>query len=185
MNQKAKSIGMETQAAAAEVMQAPPVHAGRGQRVQVIGLEAKPEYNDELGTVISWEAAKQRAGVRLDSGASLSLRPANLRPAAITQMEPTVSAEAAQQPEHRYEIVGPVCESGDFLASDRPLRLQEGSLLAIMCAGAYGYVMASNYNARPRPPEVLVDGNAVQLARPRERIEDLFATERPLPDDPK
>jgi hypothetical protein len=93
---RAKSIGMETQAAAAEVMQAPPVHAGRGQRVQVIGLEAKPEYNDELGTVISWEAAKQRAGVRLDSGASLSLRPANLRPAAITQMEPTVSAEAAE-----------------------------------------------------------------------------------------
>ena len=97
----------------------------------------------------------------------------------------TVSAEAAQQPERRYEIVGPVCESGDFLASDRPLRLQEGSLLAIMCAGAYGYVMASNYNARPRPPEVLVDGTVVHLARPRERIEDLFATERLLPDDPK
>jgi diaminopimelate decarboxylase len=54
-----------------------------------------------------------------------------------------------------------------------------------MCAGAYGYVMASNYNARPRPPEVLVDGTVVHLARPRERIEDLFATERLLPDDPK
>ena len=93
---RAKSIGMETQAAAAaEIMQTPPAHAGRGQRVQVIGLEAKPEYNDELGSVISWEAAKQRAGVRLDSGVSLSLRPANLRPAAITQMEPTVSAKAA------------------------------------------------------------------------------------------
>lgn len=73
----------------------PPPHAEKGKRIQIIGLEAKPEYNDELGSVISWEAAKQRAGVRLDSGVSLSLRPANLRPAAITQTEPTVSAEAA------------------------------------------------------------------------------------------
>ena len=86
---------METDAGAAEVTQAPPVHAEKGQRVQVIGLETKPEYNDELGTVISWEAAKQRAGVRLDNGASLSLRPANLRPATIAQTKPTVSPEAA------------------------------------------------------------------------------------------
>ena len=92
---RAKSIGMEMDAGAAEVTQAPPVHAEKGQRVQVIGLETKPEYNDELGTVISWEAAKQRAGVRLDNGASLSLRPANLSPATIAQTKPTVSPEAA------------------------------------------------------------------------------------------
>ena len=76
-----------------------------------------------------------------------------------------------------YEIVGPVCESGDFLGHDRNLNLQEGDLLAIMSAGAYGMSMASNYNTRARAPEVIVDEDKVFVVRQRENIADLFALE--------
>jgi len=80
-----------------------------------------------------------------------------------------------------YEIVGPVCESGDFLGHDRTLALVEGDLLAIMSAGAYGMSMSSNYNTRPRAAEVMVDGNQCHLIRKREQIADLFALEQYLP----
>ena len=80
----------------------------------------------------------------------------------------------------RYEIVGPICETGDFLAHDRELALHEGDLLAIMSAGAYGMSMSSNYNSRPRAAEVMVDGDNVHLIRERERPEQLFAGEHPL-----
>ena len=76
-----------------------------------------------------------------------------------------------------YDIVGPVCESGDFLGRERDLALAEGDLLAVMSAGAYGMVMASNYNTRPRAAEVLVDGERMHLVRKRERVEDLYAGE--------
>ncbi len=81
----------------------------------------------------------------------------------------------------RYQIVGPVCESGDFLARDRDLALAEGDLLAIASAGAYGMSMSSNYNTRPRAAEVVVDGSASHLVRERERVADLFAGEHLLP----
>src|SRR4051794_32423778 len=77
-----------------------------------------------------------------------------------------------------YDIVGPVCESADFLAKDRRLAAREGDLLAIMSAGAYGMAMSSNYNTRPRAAEVLVEGEASQLVRRRESVEELFALER-------
>lgn len=80
-----------------------------------------------------------------------------------------------------YEIVGPVCESGDFLGHDRELALEEGDLLAIMSAGAYGMSMASNYNTRPRAAEVMVDGDQCHLIRKREVIADLFSSEIVLP----
>jgi diaminopimelate decarboxylase len=80
-----------------------------------------------------------------------------------------------------YEIVGPVCESGDFLGHDRALALQEGDLLAIMSAGAYGMSMSSNYNTRPRAAEVMVDNDQCHLIRKREQIADLFAGENILP----
>lgn len=83
--------------------------------------------------------------------------------------------------EATYEIVGPVCESGDFLGHDRALRIAEGDILAIHSAGAYGMSMASNYNTRARAAEVLVDGDQVHLIRQREQIADLFALERVLP----
>ena len=87
----------------------------------------------------------------------------------------------AEAPEAVYEIVGPVCESGDFLGHDRTLALEEGDLLAIMSAGAYGMSMSSNYNTRPRAAEIIVDGNKCHLIRKRELIEDLFALEKVLP----
>lgn len=80
-----------------------------------------------------------------------------------------------------YEIVGPVCESGDFLGHDRVLNLREGDLLAIMSAGAYGMSMASNYNTRGRAAEIMVDGDQVNVIRKREKIDDLFALENLLP----
>jgi diaminopimelate decarboxylase len=77
-----------------------------------------------------------------------------------------------------YDVVGPVCESGDFLAKDRKLAPREGDLLALMSAGAYGMVMSSNYNSRPRAAEVLVSGGEAHLVRSRESVEQLFALER-------
>ena len=79
-----------------------------------------------------------------------------------------------------YEIVGPVCESGDFLGHDRTLALQQGDTLAILSAGAYGMSMSSNYNTRPRAAEVMVDGASVHQVRQREPLEQLFALERVL-----
>ncbi len=77
-----------------------------------------------------------------------------------------------------YDIVGPVCESADFLAKDRPLAAREGELLAILSAGAYAMSMSSNYNSRPRAAEVLVAGGEAHLVRSRESVEQLFALER-------
>jgi diaminopimelate decarboxylase len=84
-------------------------------------------------------------------------------------------------PVETVDVVGPVCESGDFLAKDRALpRLEEGDCLAVMSAGAYGFVMASNYNARPRAVEVLVDGPRSTIVRRRESYEDLVLGETTL-----
>lgn len=82
----------------------------------------------------------------------------------------------------RYDVVGPVCETGDFLGKDRELAIAEGDLLAVRSAGAYGFCMSSNYNSRPRVAEVLVDGDQMHLARPRETVAELFQSERVLPD---
>ena len=73
-----------------------------------------------------------------------------------------------------YDVVGPICETGDFLGRDRKLSLSEGDLLAIQSAGAYGFSMSSNYNSRPRASEVLVDGTKVHEIRRRETFEDLI-----------
>lgn len=81
----------------------------------------------------------------------------------------------------RYQIVGPVCESGDFLARDRDLALAEGDLLAIGSAGAYGMSMSSNYNSRPRAAEIMVDGTAAHVVRERETLAKLLAGEHLLP----
>lgn len=84
-------------------------------------------------------------------------------------------------PEKQWDIVGPVCETGDFLAKNRMLSLEEDDLLAILSAGAYGFVMSSNYNSRPRSAEVLVSGEEHYCVRKRETIEDLFALESMKP----
>ena len=88
----------------------------------------------------------------------------------------TVRASGAA--ESVYDVVGPVCESADFLARQRRLAAGEGDLLAILSAGAYGMVMSSNYNSRPRAAEVLVHGTSAHLVRRRESVEDLFAAEQ-------
>ena len=81
-----------------------------------------------------------------------------------------------------YDIVGPVCESGDFLARDRQLAVNPGDLIAIASAGAYGMSMSSNYNTRPRAAEIMVDGDRIHLIRDRETIAILMANEHRLPD---
>jgi len=81
-----------------------------------------------------------------------------------------------------FDVVGPVCESADFLGKDRRLAIGAGDLIAVASAGAYGFVMSSNYNTRPRAAEVMVDGDTVHLVRAREQVEDLYAGESRLPD---
>ena len=80
-----------------------------------------------------------------------------------------------------WDVVGPVCETGDFLGKDRELTLSQGDLLAVFGAGAYGFTMSSNYNTRPRAPEIMVDGDDIHLIRERETIADMMRTEIRLP----
>jgi diaminopimelate decarboxylase len=82
-----------------------------------------------------------------------------------------------------YDVVGPVCESGDFLGHDRELGIEAGDLLAVVSAGAYGAVMSSNYNTRPRAPEVMVDGDKFHVVRRRETVAELISPESMLPKD--
>jgi diaminopimelate decarboxylase len=81
-----------------------------------------------------------------------------------------------------WEVVGPVCETGDFLGKDRELALSEGDLLAVFGAGAYGFTMSSNYNTRPRAPEIMVDSDRVHLIRARETVADTMRGESCLPE---
>ncbi len=90
-------------------------------------------------------------------------------------IEPCAQRDAAPK---TWDIVGPVCESGDWLGRDRSLAVEAGDILAVLSAGAYGMAMASNYNTRPRAAEVMLDGEHVHLIRERERPEQLFANER-------
>jgi diaminopimelate decarboxylase len=80
-----------------------------------------------------------------------------------------------------YDVVGPVCETGDFLGQSRPLNVQPGDLLAVMSAGAYGMAMASNYNTRPRAVEIMIDGDQAHIVRQRETVEQLYSGEAILP----
>jgi len=104
-----------------------------------------------------------------------------MRPAlydAYHEILPVRSSDAEAQV---YEVVGPVCESGDFLGRDRKLAIRQGDLLAVLSAGAYGMSMSSNYNTRPRAAEIMVDGTQCHLIRARESVEQLFALEKTLP----
>jgi len=96
---------------------------------------------------------------------------------AYHRIEPVVLRDGVAR---RFDIVGPICESGDWLGRDRLLAIEQDDLLAILSAGAYGAVMSSNYNSRPRAAEVLIDGGAVYPVRERETVADLLAPERRL-----
>ncbi|MDM7482034.1 MAG: diaminopimelate decarboxylase [Halomonas sp.] len=106
-----------------------------------------------------------------------------IRPALYQAWQAIVPVDTRQPRENAtYDVVGPVCETGDFLGKERELAIAEGDLLAVRSAGAYGFVMASNYNSRPRPPEVMVDGDRYHVVRARESLESLWAGEALLPE---
>ena len=102
-----------------------------------------------------------------------------IRPALYGAWHDVLPAQRRDEPAAQavYDVVGPVCESGDFLAKDRTLAARAGDLLAVMSAGAYAMVMSSNYNSRPRAAEVMVHGGKAQLVRTRESIEELYTRE--------
>jgi diaminopimelate decarboxylase len=105
-----------------------------------------------------------------------------IRPSLYQAWQAIVSVdEHPEGTEAVYDLVGPICETGDFLGKQRALKLREGSLLAVRSCGAYGFSMASNYNTRPRAAEVMVDGAQVHLVRRRETVPELFAAESVLP----
>jgi len=106
-----------------------------------------------------------------------------IRPALYSAWQAIVPVQLHEEAEEKtWDLVGPVCETGDFLGKDRPLRLRAGDLLAVRSAGAYGFVMSSNYNTRNRPPELMVDGGQVHVVRRRETLEDQLAPESCLPE---
>jgi diaminopimelate decarboxylase len=104
-----------------------------------------------------------------------------MRPALYDAWHDILPVTEREGAARRYAIVGPVCESGDFLGQDRDLVLAEGDLLAVCSSGAYGMSMSSNYNTRPRAAEVMVEGARSYSIRARERVENLFADEHLLP----
>ncbi len=97
-----------------------------------------------------------------------------VRPSLYGAWQEIVPVIQAERPVKTYDVVGPVCETGDFLGKERPLAIAEGDLLAVRSSGAYGFTMASNYNSRPRAAEILVDGNNAHIVRERETIASLM-----------
>lgn len=104
-----------------------------------------------------------------------------IRPALYSAWQEIIPVVPREGETTTYDIVGPVCETGDFLGKERDLHLQAGDLLAVRSAGAYGFTMASNYNTRPRAAELMVDGSQVHVVRQRETVEDLLRGEYLLP----
>ena len=104
-----------------------------------------------------------------------------IRPALYSAWQDIIAVAPRPQPGTHYDVVGPVCETGDFLGKQRELSIRQGDLLAVRSAGAYGFTMSSNYNSRPRAAEILVDGEQAHLIRRRETLEELFSQES-IPD---
>lgn len=126
-----------------------------------------------LTTVLARKHSGGKEFVIVDAGMNDLVRPSHYH-----AYHDIVEVEAAGRPERTADVVGPVCETGDFLALDRPLPVVEGGEhLAVLGAGAYGFVMSSNYNSRPRAAEVMVDGDSYSIARRRETFDDLIRGE--------
>ncbi|MBO1520554.1 diaminopimelate decarboxylase [Oceanisphaera pacifica] len=105
-----------------------------------------------------------------------------IRPALYSAWQAIIPVDKTlERPSDVYDVVGPICETGDFIGKDRELAITEGDLLAVRSAGAYGFVMASNYNSRPRAAEVMVDGDQAFVVREREVLADLWHNESLLP----
>ena len=105
-----------------------------------------------------------------------------IRPALYSAWQEIIPVEKSSEAAAIYDVVGPICESSDFLGKDRELSIAAGDLLAVRSAGAYGFVMSSNYNTRPRVAEIMVDCSNSYLVRERETVAQLFANENMLPD---
>ena len=104
-----------------------------------------------------------------------------IRPALYSAWQEIIPVVPRDGDTATYDIVGPVCETGDFLGKERDLNIQPGDLLAVRSSGAYGFTMSSNYNTRPRAVEVMVDGSSVHVIRQRETLDDLIRGEQVLP----
>ena len=104
-----------------------------------------------------------------------------IRPSLYSAWMDIIAVTPRSSTTKNYDVVGAVCETGDFLGKDRPLAIEAGDLLAVCGAGAYGFVMSSNYNTRGRAAEVMVDGEQAFIIRRRETISELFALESVLP----
>jgi diaminopimelate decarboxylase len=129
-----------------------------------------------LSEVITLKSSLERHFAVVDAAMNDLMRPALYEAwQAIVPVRPRDGTQAL-----RYDVVGPVCETGDWLGRGRELDLREGDLLAVLSAGAYAMAMASNYNTRPRAAEILVDGAEAHLIRERETIEHLMAGEQLL-----
>jgi diaminopimelate decarboxylase len=107
-----------------------------------------------------------------------------MRPALYQAWQDIVPVnQTSDSPVNNYDIVGPVCETGDFLGKDRDLSIEEGDLLVVRSSGAYGFTMSSNYNSRPSVAEVMVDGDQVHLIGARQSVESLWQNETLLPNE--
>lgn len=133
-----------------------------------------------LTRVICIKHTPTKAFAIVDAGMNDLLRPALYH--ATHGVIPVIQAPHTQTPSQRYDIVGPICETGDFLAKEVDLPLQEGDLIAVRTAGAYGFSMSSNYNTRPRVAEVLVDGDQSHVVRQRESVQALLDLESVVPE---
>jgi len=158
-------------------------------RLEQSGLEVELEPGRYLigsaGLLVTEVLSRKHSGgkdlVIVDAGMNDMVRPSHYQ--AYHEMLQLEAREGSARP---MDVVGPVCETGDFLALDRVLPpLERGDRLAVLGAGAYGFVMSSNYNSRPRAAEVIVDEGRWWVARPRETINDLFRGERAVPDGPE
>ena len=152
-----------------------------GDRPYEIMLEPGRAIAGNAGVLLTRVEYLKENGKRhfaiLDAAMNDLVRPALYQ--AVQDIVPLIRNTEAEPA--RYDLVGPVCETGDFLGKGRQLALREGDLLAVRGSGAYGFTMSSNYNSRPRVPEVMVDGDQVHLVRERETVASLYAGESVLP----
>ncbi|MDX1252436.1 MAG: diaminopimelate decarboxylase [Gammaproteobacteria bacterium] len=155
-----------------------PKLAGRGHKILLEPGRAIVGNAGVLLTTVEYlKHTAHKNFALVDAGMNDLIRPALYK---AWQDIVEVTPRTAREPQH-YDVVGPVCETGDFLGKDRSLNIQPGDVLAVRSAGAYGFVMSSNYNTRPRAAEVIVDGDQIHLVRARETVQALFAGERLLP----
>jgi len=126
-----------------------------------------------LTTVEFLKHGEEKNFAIVDAAMNDLMRPALYQ--AWQTIEPVIETDT---PATSWDIVGPICETGDFLGKDRQLSIQAGDILCIRSTGAYGFAMASQYNSRPRAVELMVDGGQIHIIRERETIESLYSTER-------